>query len=65
MHPDIHLEQAQQASKEILTAMQRLMAQLTAAPRQTRKNWAKCSPPTQHPFSLPARQMRRSSAWLP
>lgn len=37
MHPDIHLEQAQQASKEILTAMQRLMAQLTAAPtRQER-----------------------------
>jgi ribosomal protein S18 acetylase RimI-like enzyme len=37
MHPDIHLEQAQQASKEILTAMQRLMAQLTAAPPPDKK----------------------------
>ena len=32
MHPDIHLEQAREASEELLTAMQRLMAQLTAQP---------------------------------
>ena len=37
MHPDIHLEQAQQASEELLTAMQRLMAQLTAAPPPDKK----------------------------
>lgn len=32
MHPDIHVEQAHEASEELLTAMQRLMAQLTAQP---------------------------------
>ncbi len=32
MHPEIHLEQAREASDELLTAMQRLMAQLTAVP---------------------------------
>ena len=31
MHADIHLEQAHEASEELLTAMQRLMVQLTAA----------------------------------
>jgi len=32
MHPDIHLEQTHEASEELLTAMHRLMAQLTAQP---------------------------------
>ena len=32
MHPDIHLEQVRESSEELLTAMQRLMAQLTSAP---------------------------------
>lgn len=32
MHADIHLEQACEASDELLTAMRRLMVQLTAAP---------------------------------
>lgn len=41
MHPDIHLEQAQQASEELLTAMQRLMAQLTAAPPPDREELEK------------------------
>ena len=32
MHTGIHFEQAREASEELLTAMQRLMAQLTAVP---------------------------------
>jgi len=32
MHPDIHLEQARKASEKLLSAMQGLMAQLTAVP---------------------------------
>jgi ribosomal protein S18 acetylase RimI-like enzyme len=32
MHPDIHIEQACEASQELLTAMTHLMAQLTSAP---------------------------------
>ncbi len=37
MHPDIHLEQAREASEELLTAMQHLMVQLTAAPPPDKK----------------------------
>ena len=37
MSPDIHLEQAREASEELLTAMQHLMVQLTAAPPPDKK----------------------------